>query len=286
MEFTEAESNMNDLVSEYQQYQDATAEDEEEMEDEPHLPALSHNYYLLLRLPHLNLSLLPALVAVLLPPSPPPPLPRLSVAARFILASSTPRNPGSRLNLVFLLRALYWRSSCGLPSRRPPLCVSRLLHSPPLILHLARPIRSALLLPEHHSCTSILHSRRFHNTCLLLFLWPTCRPIGPHPGPPDNEHAHRRVVTSHCFPPPPSPPPVARCFLCAKLPSYLYHHAPCSAKRPDTDLRLPYHPTTRVLPDRINATAALPCPPTQRSPDPTAPLFILHRPATFLVQLI
>ncbi|PAA53817.1 hypothetical protein BOX15_Mlig014126g1, partial [Macrostomum lignano] len=34
MEFTEAESNMNDLVSEYQQYQDATAEpdgaDEEE----------------------------------------------------------------------------------------------------------------------------------------------------------------------------------------------------------------------------------------------------------------
>merc|ERR1712185_343739 len=31
MEFTEAESNMNDLVSEYQQYQDATAEDEEEM---------------------------------------------------------------------------------------------------------------------------------------------------------------------------------------------------------------------------------------------------------------
>merc|ERR1719167_1777577 len=29
MEFTEAESNMNDLVSEYQQYQDATAEDDE-----------------------------------------------------------------------------------------------------------------------------------------------------------------------------------------------------------------------------------------------------------------
>ena len=28
MEFTEAESNMNDLVSEYQQYQDATAEGE------------------------------------------------------------------------------------------------------------------------------------------------------------------------------------------------------------------------------------------------------------------
>merc|ERR1712048_918698 len=34
MEFTEAESNMNDLVSEYQQYQDATAEDGEEEEDE------------------------------------------------------------------------------------------------------------------------------------------------------------------------------------------------------------------------------------------------------------
>ena len=33
MEFTEAESNMNDLVSEYQQYQDATAEDEEEMDE-------------------------------------------------------------------------------------------------------------------------------------------------------------------------------------------------------------------------------------------------------------
>merc|ERR1739848_632714 len=29
MEFTEAESNMNDLVSEYQQYQEATAEDDE-----------------------------------------------------------------------------------------------------------------------------------------------------------------------------------------------------------------------------------------------------------------
>ena len=29
MEFTEAESNMNDLVSEYQQYQDASAEDED-----------------------------------------------------------------------------------------------------------------------------------------------------------------------------------------------------------------------------------------------------------------
>merc|ERR1739847_185009 len=34
MEFAEAESNMNDLVSEYQQYQEATAEDENELEEE------------------------------------------------------------------------------------------------------------------------------------------------------------------------------------------------------------------------------------------------------------
>jgi tubulin beta len=34
MEFTEAESNMNDLVSEYQQYQDASAEEEGEGYDE------------------------------------------------------------------------------------------------------------------------------------------------------------------------------------------------------------------------------------------------------------
>ena len=34
MEFTEAESNMNDLVSEYQQYQEATAEDETEFEEQ------------------------------------------------------------------------------------------------------------------------------------------------------------------------------------------------------------------------------------------------------------
>merc|ERR1739848_972091 len=33
MEFTEAESNMNDLGSEYQQYQDATAEDEGEFDE-------------------------------------------------------------------------------------------------------------------------------------------------------------------------------------------------------------------------------------------------------------
>jgi tubulin beta len=34
MEFTEAESNMNDLVSEYQQYQEASAEDEGEYQAE------------------------------------------------------------------------------------------------------------------------------------------------------------------------------------------------------------------------------------------------------------
>ena len=34
MEFTEAESNMNDLVSEYQQYQEATIEEEEEEEED------------------------------------------------------------------------------------------------------------------------------------------------------------------------------------------------------------------------------------------------------------
>merc|ERR1711998_27563 len=34
MEFTEAESDMNDLVSEYQQYQDASAEEEGEYEEE------------------------------------------------------------------------------------------------------------------------------------------------------------------------------------------------------------------------------------------------------------
>nr|KJB59754.1 hypothetical protein B456_009G269800 [Gossypium raimondii] len=40
MEFTEAESNMNDLVAEYQQYQDATVEDEGEYEKE----GLEENY--------------------------------------------------------------------------------------------------------------------------------------------------------------------------------------------------------------------------------------------------
>ncbi|VDP79204.1 unnamed protein product [Schistosoma mattheei] len=34
MEFTEAESNMNDLVSEYQQYQDATVDDENDSDIE------------------------------------------------------------------------------------------------------------------------------------------------------------------------------------------------------------------------------------------------------------
>lgn len=34
MEFTEAESNINDLCSEYQQYQDAVNDDEEEMQEE------------------------------------------------------------------------------------------------------------------------------------------------------------------------------------------------------------------------------------------------------------
>ena len=34
MEFTVAESNMNDLVSEYQQYQEASVDDEEFYEDQ------------------------------------------------------------------------------------------------------------------------------------------------------------------------------------------------------------------------------------------------------------
>ncbi|KAI5139549.1 Tubulin Beta-3 Chain [Manis pentadactyla] len=34
MEFTEAESNMNDLVSKYRQYQDTTANDQGEFEEE------------------------------------------------------------------------------------------------------------------------------------------------------------------------------------------------------------------------------------------------------------
>ncbi|PHT73045.1 Tubulin beta chain [Capsicum annuum] len=34
MELTKAERNMNDLVTEYQQYQDATVDDDEDYEDE------------------------------------------------------------------------------------------------------------------------------------------------------------------------------------------------------------------------------------------------------------
>lgn len=34
LSFLQAESNMNDLVSEYQQYQDATAEEEGEFDEE------------------------------------------------------------------------------------------------------------------------------------------------------------------------------------------------------------------------------------------------------------
>lgn len=34
MEFTEAESNMNDLVAKYQKYQDATTEEDEEYEED------------------------------------------------------------------------------------------------------------------------------------------------------------------------------------------------------------------------------------------------------------
>ena len=34
MEFVEAECNMNDLISEYQQYQDATVGDEAEYDEE------------------------------------------------------------------------------------------------------------------------------------------------------------------------------------------------------------------------------------------------------------
>ena len=43
MEFTEAESNMNDLVSEYQQYQDASAEEEGAR---PMLPALRFRIFI------------------------------------------------------------------------------------------------------------------------------------------------------------------------------------------------------------------------------------------------
>lgn len=38
MEFTEAESNMNDLISEYQQYQEATNDDEEFNNEDEEIP--------------------------------------------------------------------------------------------------------------------------------------------------------------------------------------------------------------------------------------------------------
>ncbi len=44
MEFTEAESNMNDLISEYQQYQDALVEeDDEAMVNESEQPVVEGN---------------------------------------------------------------------------------------------------------------------------------------------------------------------------------------------------------------------------------------------------
>ncbi|OMO53337.1 Proton-dependent oligopeptide transporter family [Corchorus capsularis] len=48
MEFTEAESNMNDLVSEYQQYQDATAEDDVEYEEDEE-GTIEHEIFEMLR---------------------------------------------------------------------------------------------------------------------------------------------------------------------------------------------------------------------------------------------
>lgn len=48
MEFTEAESNMNDLVSEYQQYQEATIDeegDDEEVEEGVSEPMSTENEY-------------------------------------------------------------------------------------------------------------------------------------------------------------------------------------------------------------------------------------------------
>ena len=43
MEFTEAESNMNDLVSEYQQYQDAVAAEDEEGYDDDDVEGKTHS---------------------------------------------------------------------------------------------------------------------------------------------------------------------------------------------------------------------------------------------------
>ena len=42
MEFTEAESNMNDLISEYQQYQEATVDDDGEFDEEGEEGAYDH----------------------------------------------------------------------------------------------------------------------------------------------------------------------------------------------------------------------------------------------------
>jgi tubulin beta len=43
MEFTEAESNMNDLVSEYQQYQEATADEDAEFDEEQEVDVEDEN---------------------------------------------------------------------------------------------------------------------------------------------------------------------------------------------------------------------------------------------------
>ena len=46
MEFTEAESNMNDLISEYQQYQEATVDDDEQFEEEEGQEQEYENWYI------------------------------------------------------------------------------------------------------------------------------------------------------------------------------------------------------------------------------------------------
>jgi len=75
MEFTEAESNMNDLVSEYQQYQDATADEEGEYEEEEDIRAWAQEddsefvtiqkcknvYYLVQYTMYLHIFILPGL---------------------------------------------------------------------------------------------------------------------------------------------------------------------------------------------------------------------------------
>merc|ERR1711935_934814 len=111
---------------------------------------------------------------VLLAPSPPAPPPRPATPA-----------PVSAWFSCFLL-FIGAHLAASLPAARL-FRVSRLLHSPPLILHLARPVRSALLLADHHSCTSLLHSRRFHRITparpfLLLFYLISL--LLPSPAPP------------------------------------------------------------------------------------------------------